>query len=136
MLKILIGFNKGILTLALPWQIWTSLLVLVNFILPYFFLGRPEATVVLVGSMLSLFIMLSLFAKLGFVRLLGLGHTPWLFTVPWLGLQLSQTATSGLFYYRLLAVVVIDSISLIIDGVDAVRYWKGDKAPSITLQIN
>ncbi len=77
-------------------------------------------------------IMMTMFAKYGFVRLLGLGHIPWLFTVPWLWLQLAQTIESGAFYYWLLAVVVIDSISLVIDAVDAVRYWKGERQPTIT----
>jgi hypothetical protein len=136
MFKILIGFNKGVLTMAKPWQVWMVLLVLVNFVLPFFFLGTPEATVVLVGGMASMVIMMSMFAKFGFVRLLGLGHFPWLFTVPWLALQLSQTIESGAFYYWLLAVVVMDSISLVIDGVDAVRYWRGERTPTLTVDFN
>jgi len=80
----------------------------------------------------SMVIMMTLFAKLGYVRLLGLGHIPWLFTVPWLWSRLSQTIESGPFYYWLLAVVVLDSISLLIDAVDVVRYWKGERQPTIT----
>lgn len=136
MFKILIGFNKGILTMAKPWQGWMVLLVLINFIMPLFFLGTTEATVVLVGVMASMVIMMTMFAKYGFVRLLGLGHTPWLFTVPWLALQLSQTTESGAFYYWLFAVVVIDSISLVIDAVDVVRYWMGERTPTITVDLN
>ena len=136
MFKILVGFNKGVLSMAKPWQGWMVLLVLVNFIMPFFFLGTTEATMVLVGVMASMVIMMTMFAKYGFVRLLGLGHTPWLFTVPWLALQLSQTIESGSFYYWLLAVVVIDSISLVIDAVDVVRYWRGERTPTITIDFN
>ena len=132
MFKILIGFNKGIITMAKPWQLWMFFLVAANLVLPFFFLDTPEAIVVLAGVGVSMVIMMTLFAKLGYVRLLGLGHIPWLFTVPWLWSRLGQTAESGYFYYWLLAVVVFDSISLVIDAVDVVRYWKGERQPTIT----
>ena len=132
MFKIINGFNKGVLAMAKPWQFWTVLLITANLVLPFFFLGTPEATVVLAGVGVSMVIMLALFAKLGYVKLLGLGHIPWLFTVPWLWSRLSQTIESGPFYYWLLAVVVLDSISLAIDAVDVVRYWKGERQPTIT----
>ena len=135
MFKAFIGFNKGVLAMAKPWQAWMVLLVSVNMVLPLFFLGKPEAIVALVGVAVSMFIMVTLFAKFGFVRLLGLGHFPWLFTVPWLGLQLVQTIEIGPFYYWLFAVVVIDSISLVIDAVDIARYWMGERQPTITANI-
>ncbi len=134
MIKVLIGFNKSILAMAKPWQVWMLLLISVNLVLPLFFLGKLEATVVLVGVIASMFIMMTLFARFGFVRLLGLGHIPWLFTVPWLWLQLGQTVESGPFYYWLLSVVVLDSISLVIDTVDVARYWMGERQP--TADIN
>lgn len=37
MIKAFIGFNKGILVMKLPWQIWMILLVMVNMVLPWFF---------------------------------------------------------------------------------------------------
>ena len=133
MFKALIGFNKGILAMPKPWRVWMVLLVLVNMVLPFFFLGRPEALVVLAALMVSMFFMVALFAKFGFVRLLGLGHIPWLFTVPWLALQLGQTMASGPFYYWLFSVVILDSISLVIDAVDVTRYWMGERTPIITI---
>jgi len=63
MFKIFIGFNKGILAMAKPWQAWMVLLVSVNLVLPLFFLGKLEATVVLVGVITSMFIMMTLFAR-------------------------------------------------------------------------
>ncbi len=136
MFKAFIGFNKAILAMPKPWQVWMVLLVSVNLVLPFFFLGTPEAIVVLVGVIASLFIMTTLFSKFGFVRLLGLGHIPWLFTVPWLGLQLGQTMESCPFYYWLLSVIILDSISLVIDAVDVARYWMGERQPTITADIN
>jgi hypothetical protein len=136
MLKAFIGFNKAILALPKPWQVWMVLLVSANIISPFFFLGTPEALVVVVSAVAGLSIMTVLFARFGYVRLLGVGHLPWLFTVPWLGLQLSQTIESGPFYYWLLSVIVLDSISLVIDAVDIARYWMGERQPTITADIN
>jgi hypothetical protein len=134
-MKSMMKFTKTMMIMPIPWQVWMVLLVLVNLVLPFFFLGNPEAMVVLVGVIASMFIMMTLFARFGFVRLLGLGHIPWLFTVPWLWLQLGQTIESGPFYYWLLAVVVLDSISLVIDAVDVVRYWKGERTPTVSADL-
>jgi hypothetical protein len=131
MIQAFVGFNKGILAMPKFWLGWTILLVTANLVSPWFFLGTLEATVVLTGVMLSLTLMITLYAKYGFVRLLGLGHAPWLLTVPWLWSRLGQTKEGELFYYWLLTVVVLDSVSLIIDAVDAIRYWMGERKPTI-----
>lgn len=116
-----------------PWPLWMMLLVSVNLVAPLFFLGSLEAKVVLVGIAASMALMLTLFARFGYVRLLGLGHTPWLFTVPWLVSRLGEITTGGPFYYWLLAVVILDGISLVIDAADVVRYWRGERQPTVTL---
>ena len=136
MIKIFIGFNRALLAMPKPWLGWTILLVLANLVLPWFFFGTLEAAVVLAGVILSLTLMITLYSKYGFVRLLGVGHIPWLFTVPWLYSRLGQAAESGGFYYWLLAVVVLDSLSLVIDAVDVARYWKGEQTPTFTADGN
>ena len=125
MLKVLMGFNKGVLSMPWPWQVWLGLLVFVNAVPPLFFLETLEAKVVLVGFVVSAAFMLTLFAKLGYVKLLGLGHAPWLFTVPWLWSRLGDVTPSGWFYYWLIAVIIQNGLSLVIDAVDVVRYLKG-----------
>ncbi len=133
MLNTMMRFNKAILSMPMPWPLWTALLVLANLVSPFFFLGTLEATVVLVGFAASATLILTLFAKFGFVRLLGLGHIPWLFTIPWLAMRLSDGVIGGPFYYWLLGVVVLDGLSLVIDTVDVVRYWKGERQATVTL---
>jgi hypothetical protein len=132
MLKLFIKFNKSILGMAKPWQLWMVFLVSANMVLPWFFLGRPEALTTLVAAMIGIATMTALYSKYGFVRLLGLGHFPWLFTVPWLWSRLSQTTETGIFYYWLIAVVALNSVSLIIDTVDVIRYWMGDRQPVVS----
>lgn len=126
-MQLMIRFMKGMLTLALPWQVWMGLLLLANLVLPFAFWETLEAKVVLAGTAASLILMMFIFARLGFVKLLGLGHLPWLFTVPWLLFKLNQTADGSLFFYWLLSVVLLDGISLGIDLVDGVRYWRGER---------
>ena len=135
MLKAVWQFNKGILTLPRPWRAWMGLLVLANMIFPFFFLETPEAQVVLIGVVASMTIMVTLFAKLGFVKLLGLGHIPWLFTVPWLVWRLGQVTASAFFFYWLLAVVILDGISLLVDAVDVLRYARGERQPTLTVEV-
>ena len=133
MFKVMIGFTRGVLTMTKPWQVWMVLLVSVNLVVPFFFLGTPEAIVVLVAAGIGMVIMMMIFAKMGYVKLLGVGHIPWFFTVPWLGLRLGETPVSGFFFYWLLAVVVLDSISLVIDTVDVVKYCKGEREPTTVM---
>ncbi len=40
----------------------------------------------------------------------------------------------GIFRYWILSVVVIDTLSLIIDTIDVVRYISGDREPKIVLE--
>ena len=46
----MIGFLRGLLTLAWPWWIWMGLLVTVNGIVPLAFLGSREARWILFGE--------------------------------------------------------------------------------------
>jgi hypothetical protein len=136
MIQTFVGFNKGILAMPKTWLVWTILLVSANLVSPWFFLGTLEAAIVLAGFILSLTLMIILYARYGFVRLLGLGHTPWLLMVPWIWSLLDQAKAGEPFYYWLLTVVVLDSVSLIIDVVDAIRYWLGERKPTIMADSN
>jgi len=132
MLKLASSFNRHVMSMPKPWPEWMMLLVAVNLVAPLFFVASPEAQVVLVGMIVSAALMLTLFARFGYVRLLGLGHIPWLFTVPWL--RLGDMTVSGLFYYWLLAVVILDGISLVIDLIDLIRYGLGERQATVTVE--
>ena len=135
MLAVMMGFTRCLMSVPKPWRAWLMLLLSVNVVFPFFFLGTPEAKVVLVGMGANMVFMMTLFARFGFVRLLGLGHAPWLFTVPWLWLRLGEVTMSGPFYYWLIAVAILNSISLVIDGVDVVRYWMGERQSTMTPNV-
>jgi hypothetical protein len=94
---------------------------------PLFFLGRLEAVVVLVGLMLGGISQMAMFGRLGFVRLLGLGHIWWIPMLVWLWARADLFAPQGAFGYWLLALFVVNSLSLLIDATDVVRYALGDR---------
>lgn len=135
MIRVALGFARGIQTLHKAWWAWIGLLMLVNLVGPWFFLETTEARVVLAAFLLAVVIQMGLFASRGFVRLLGIGHAiPWLPMLLWLGGRLDQIGTATAFGKWLLAVVLLDGLSLAIDLVDVGRYALGDREPSYRLE--
>ena len=94
-----------------------------------FFLPRIEASVVLVTGLLAATIMTILHAKLGYVRLVGVGHFVWIPMLLWLSFRLAEIPSDTLFYGWLLTLIAMDSVSLLLDFVDFVRYLNGDRSP-------
>lgn len=128
-----IDFFRCILRLPAPWILWVAMLVAANGMVSLFYITTPEAQITLAAMMLGAMIQMTMYARMGFVRLLGVGHIPWLFLVPWLWLRLDAVPTDGTFRNWMLAVIVLNSISLLIDIADVARYATGDRAPQITL---
>ena len=132
-MKVMIGFAKGLMSLPMPWPVWLGLLVAVNFAGPIYFFEAFEAKVVLAAFLASAALMTAIFAAKGFVRLLGIGHIFWIPMVPWLWARLDQIEPSNLIGYWMIAVVALNSISLIIDAIDVLRYVRGDRNPYVTV---
>ena len=130
-MRAFLKFNKGILRMPLPWRLWMVLLVALNLVLPLFFFDRLEAQVVLVTMAVSMFLMTGLTAVSGFSRLLGLGHIAWIPLVVYLGTRLSEAPASDFYGMWLRALLVANSVSLIIDLVEVVRYVAGDREETV-----
>ncbi len=128
-----IDFFRCILRLPTPWILWVAMLMAANGMVPLFYITTPEAQITLAALMLGAMIQMTMYAKMGFVRLLGVGHVPWLFLVPWLWLRLEGVPADGMFRNWMLAVIVLNSLSLLVDIADVARYAMGDKAPQVTL---
>ena len=122
-----IKFNKGIMNSSLPVKLWVGLLVIFNMIIPLFFLERLEAQVVLAAIMASMALMTLITATTGFSRLLGLGHIFWIPLLYFLWTHLDQIPADGLFGLWVRALMVINATSLVIDTVDVVRYFAGER---------
>lgn len=125
-MKALVDFIKNIFKMPMVWWPWMAGLPLIN-LSSVFFLPRTEALVVLVAGLLAATIMTVLHAKLGYVRLLGVGHFVWIPMLIWLGFRLNNIPEGSLFYGWILTLITMDTVSLIIDIVDLLRYLLGDR---------
>ena len=132
MLKVIRGFLEGLATLRKPWRVWLVLLGLTN-MSAVFFLDTLEGKLVLAAIVAGVVFQMSIFAAKGYVRLLGIGHILWLPLVVWLGSRIGDIGTDSTFGKWVLAVIVVDGISLVIDMVDVGRYLAGDRTPAVTL---
>ena len=84
---------------------------------------------VLVTGLLAATIMTVLHTKLGYVRLVGIGHFVWVPMLIWLAFRLDNIPEGTLFRGWLLTLIAMDTVSLLFDIVDLVRYVRGDRTP-------
>jgi len=133
MLKAMIGFMKTMILLPKPGLAWMGLLIGVNIVVPLYFIQTLEAKVVLAAMICGIMIMTAVFGAKGFVRLLGIGHIAWIPMIPWLIMRLENTTFDSFFGYWLAATIVLNFLSLIIDGIDVMRYIRGERGPYLAL---
>lgn len=131
-LKVISGyrFMGKIMNFSRPVRSWVFLLIAVN-MSSLFFLEYFEAQMVLCAFLLGGLFMSIAEYKLGLVRLLGLGHSLWLFLLPWLYFRLAQLPEGGLVTCWVMSLIAINSLSLIIDILDVIRYLRGERAPLV-----
>jgi len=126
-MMVMVDFMRSLWRMRWFWRIWVAMLMLVNAAIPLYYLGMFEAQLVLLVFMLAAMTQMVIFQRLGFVRLLGLGHIYWIPMLVWLLLRdYSDNADAG-FMAWLLALMLVNSISLMIDIVDVIRYWHGER---------
>lgn len=110
---------------------WISLLMAANMMGPLVFINTVEGQVVLAAAMAGALTQTTLFASKGFVRLLGIGHVFWVPLIPWLWGRLDEISPRSPFGYWVAAVIILNSISLLIDVTDVVRYMRGERTPHL-----
>ena len=123
----LFDFINNIFKMPKAWWPWMAGLPLIN-LSSVFFLPRTEAWVVLGTGLLAATIMTVLHAKLGYVRLIGIGHFVWIPMLIWLGFRLNRIPEGSLFRGWILTLIAMDTVSVLIDIVDFIRYLRGDRA--------
>ncbi len=129
----MIRFFRTMLMMRGHWLAWQGLLMALNMLVPLFYIQTPEAIAVLAATMAAAMTMMAIFARLGFVRLMGLGHFYWLPLILWLWTRQGAAEPGSLFLYWMQAVMLGNALSLVIDAVDAVRYLRGEREPTLTL---
>ena len=127
----MIRFFKTMFLLPTLWVAWVALLMGVNLMAPLAFLNTMEGKMVFAAGMAGALVMMLIFRSKGFVRLLGVGHLFWIPLVIWLLGRVPEA--SGIFQYWILSVIVLDTLSLIIDLSDIVRYMGGEKQAMVSL---
>ena len=130
-MKVMMDFMRTMLLMPKPWVAWLGLLMGANFIFPLIFITTLEGQVVLATGMVSAMIQMGIFRAKGFVRLLGIGHSPWVPMLLWLWSRLDLD--SSILAYWILAVIALNSLSLIIDATDVTRYLRGEREPHLSL---
>ena len=112
-------------------RIWAILLVAVNAV-ALLFLHTIYGKVALVAICAALGVMVVIHAKLGFVRLLGIGHIFWVPMLIWFAMNLPDKTSDSALYYWVIVLMVMNTISLVIDTIDVVRYLRGERQPHYT----
>ena len=126
-----IKFNKGLMKMPIHWQLWLALLVISNGVIPLFFLNSLEAQVVVLTLIASMVLMTVITAFSGFTRLLGLGHILWIPLLYFLWTRLEHSPADHFFGLWLRALMIFNTVSVIIDVIDVGRYVAGDRAETV-----
>lgn len=126
-----IKFNKSVFKMPIGWQLWLLVLVAHNMVAPLLFVGRLEAQLTL-GAFVGSGILFSVMtARFGFTRILGLGHILWIPLVVFLATRLGVHPADDFFGIWLRSLIALNSISLVIDAVDVIRYVRGNRAETV-----
>ena len=126
-----IKFHKVVFRLPLPVQLFMGALIVFNMMAPLYFLSYLEAKVVLATFMVSAMLMFGLTGIFGFSRMLGTAHILWfpLLVFLYTRLHLHDTAESFGLWLRIL--IAINTVSLVFDTIDFIRYLRGDRAEMV-----
>ena len=130
-MRAFIKFNKGMMKMPFHWQLWLVLLLTVNLIVPFFYIDRVEAQVVLAVLVASFVLSTILTARVGFTRLLGLGHILWVPLLWFLWTHLDQNPPDDFFGIWIRTLMTLNAMSLVIDAIDVIRYIAGDRAETV-----
>ncbi len=122
------NFFTKFLKLPTPVIVWMGVLAIANGIAPVFFLGRSEAWVVLVVFLVSAGMMMTVAEVIGFTRLIGgVGHILWFPLLLFLWTRMGGYPAAEPYGAWIRVVMLLDAVSLLMDGVDFARYLKGER---------
>lgn len=122
MFETMTQFQEAMKSLHPVWQHWVELLLLMNLIVPLIFFKKKEAWISIGTILIQGMVMMLLFKIQGFTRLLGLAHFGWSGLIYYFSRRLSENPSNTLFGKWLRGVIVVNSLALVIDVTDVVRY--------------
>jgi hypothetical protein len=114
-------------------RLWAILVVSINAV-SILFLGTIEGKVIFVSWLLAGATMTLIYHGKGFVRLLGVAHAYWVPMIPWLAYRLLTTIPHGSWLrVWVVALIIINSLCLVIDAIDFIRYIRGERNEFYTM---
>ena len=129
-----IKFNRGILQLPILVRVWLMLLMSVNLLAPIIYIQRSEARIVLLTFLASFLLMVLITGASGFTRLLGLGHVLWVPLLFFLFSRLDSISVGGSYSAWMRSVIALNSISLVLDLVDVVKFARGERSEIVFIK--
>ena len=129
-----IRFNRGIVRLPIGVRLWTLLLVSANLILPVIYFQQSEARIVVLTFLASFLMMVLITGTSGFTRLVGLGHIFWVPLVLFLVSRLDSIPATDAYGIWIRSVIGLNTISLILDAVDVVRFARGERSEVVSVE--
>ena len=129
-----IKFNRGLLRLPIGVRLWMLLLVSANFILPVIYFQQSEARIVLLTFFAGILLMVLITGTSGFTRLVGLGHIFWIPLVLFFVSRLNSIPATDPYGIWIRSVIVINTISLVLDAVDVVRFVRGERSEIVSVE--
>lgn len=128
-MQVMINMMKDIFSMKFPWNVWVNVMVLVN-LAGLYYIRLLEGLLAIAAMLLASMIMLLIYRHKGFVRLMGLGHIiAWTPLVSFFIWRLYQGHAPQDLTLWMIAVISINSLSLLIDYIDVFRYYRGDRQP-------
>ncbi len=132
MIRAFLRFMKGLGRMPAYVKLWLLMLVLVNLVIPLFYLAREAAVMTIIIFAVNALLMVLLTARAGFSRLLGAGHFPWFILIVYLAASHWEFPPTTFFNWWILTVITLDSISLIIDVGDTWKWLSGDRSEIVS----
>jgi len=102
-------------------SVWVAILALAN-LASIVFWAAPVAKMIFVTFILSITAMMVLYSFFGFQKFLGIAHVFWIYLVPFIVLQLEYA--NGIFLAYLSTLVVLLTVSLVLDAIDIWKYFR------------
>lgn len=109
-------------------RIWCVWLVAVNAAC-LFFTPQIEAQVVLAVTGVAVACQALIYERLGFTRILGSVHLLWIPMFAWMATRLDTILAEPALAAWLAVLLATNAVSLVIDGIDALRFVRGERAP-------
>lgn len=122
--------NDHLLSQPTHWLIWVGIMVIMNFGAIFFAWKDVRARWVVIAMLANAVFMNALFLKFGYTRILGFSHVVfWTPLVAYLWKNRQAFPERHLTNKFLWGVMIVNTLSLLIDYTDVIRYVLGDRGP-------